>query len=187
MSLLPEHSLGFINLWSYPLLYGIITIIAMSKIPNANKKKILTFPKHKNTKHGLNLGSIGFVFGKGLIVYSILVPIKLFNVYFYIGTIIYLLGLILSVYSMWIFSKSDLSQPVTGGIYKVSRHPMQVMSFVMWIGIAIVSQTGIMLILVFLFCILSYPSLKAQENYCIDKYGDKYYDYMKKTPRYLFF
>lgn len=187
MKLLPEHSLGLLNIWWYPLFYGFISIIVMSKISKDKKKRILAFPKHKNSKDRFISGFITFVFGKGLIIYSIFVPIKSFTVYFYVGTIIYILGLLLSVYAMWTFSKSDLSQPVTDGIYKISRHPMQVMNLIMWIGIAIVSQAWIVVIYVILFGILSYPSFKAQENYCIEQYGDKYYEYMKKTPRYLLF
>ncbi|QUI24943.1 isoprenylcysteine carboxylmethyltransferase family protein [Vallitalea pronyensis] len=187
MHLLPEHTLGLLNIWLYPLLYGMITMLVMVNISHAQKKKILTFPKAKKTKRGPQLSSIGFMFGKGLILYSVLVPIRSFNVYFYMGTVIYVLGLVLSVYAMWYFSKSDLSQPVTGGIYRLSRHPMQVMSFIMWFGIAIVSQTFFMVILVVLYGVLSYPSLKAQENYCMKAYGASYNDYMKKTPRYLFF
>ncbi len=186
MQLFPEHSFGLLNIWWYPLFYGIVSILVMNKILKDKKKRILTFPKYKKDIEKFISGFVTFVFGKGLIIYSIFIPINPFTFYFYVGTIIYLVGLFSSVYAMWTFSKVDLSESVTDGIYKISRHPMQVMNFIMWIGIGIVSETWIVIICALLFAILSYPSLKAQEKYCIDQYGDKYFEYMKKTPRYLF-
>ncbi len=180
MQLLLQHSFGLLNIWWYPLIYGIVTILVMNTISKDKRKKILTFPKSIS-------GIASFILGKGLIIYSLFVPLKPFTVHFYIGTIIYLIGLFSSVYAMWSFSKADLSEPVTYGIYRISRHPMQVMSFVMWIGIGIVSGTWIVIICAILFAVVSYPSLKVQEKYCLAKYGDRYREYMERTHRYLFF
>jgi protein-S-isoprenylcysteine O-methyltransferase Ste14 len=187
MQLFPEYSFRLLNIWWYPLFYGIISILVMSKISKDKKKRILTFPKYKSVKEKFASGFVTFVFGKGLIIYSFFVPLNLFTFNFYVGTIIYLVGLFSSVYAMWTFSEAELSEPVTNGIFKISRHPMQVMNFIMWIGIGIVSGTWIVIICAVLFAILSYPSLKSQEKYCIDKYGDKYNKYMKETPRWILF
>jgi protein-S-isoprenylcysteine O-methyltransferase Ste14 len=153
-------------------------MLVMNNISKDKKRKILAFPKSL-------LGLASFMVGKALILYSLFVPIKPFTINFFIGTTIYIFGLISSVYAMWTFSKADLDQPVTHGLYKLSRHPMQVMSFVMWLGIAIVSCTWIMIVCALLFAIASLPSLVAQEQYCIDKYGDVYKSYIKITPRYF--
>ncbi len=90
-----------------------------------------------------------------------------------------------SVYAMWTFSQAELSKPVTKGIYRISRHPMQVMAIVMWIGIGLASGVWLLVIFAFLLGVLSYPSFKAQERFCVNKYGEEYLEYIKKTPRYL--
>jgi len=59
------------------------------------------------------------------------------------------------------------------------------LTIVIWIGIDIASGTWILIIFAFILGVISYPSLKAQERTCIDKYGKKYLDYIKKTSRYL--
>lgn len=159
-------------------MYGLVTLLVMRLIPKDKKKKILSFPKSVS-------GLASFIFGKALIVYSLFIPVNLLTPNFIVGTVVYLIGLVLSVYSMWTFSKADLNKPVTHGIYKVSRHPMQVMSFVMWFGIGIISGGWVVIICVLLFAIISYPSLVAQEMYCLDKYGDTYKKYMYTTSRYL--
>lgn len=93
MYLFPNHALGLNNLWWYPLIYGLATLLVMSRISKDKKKKILSFPKSIS-------GLAGFVIGKALILYSLFIPIKLFTPNFFIGTEVYLIGLILSVYAM---------------------------------------------------------------------------------------
>ena len=77
------------------------------------------------------------------------------SIYFYLGIIVYSIGIISSVYAMYTFSKADLSRPVTSGIYKYSRHPMQVMYYLSWIGLGFISGTWIMIIYAIIFPILA--------------------------------
>ena len=187
MQLLPEHSLGFQNAWWLALAYGILSIGIMIFLPKERRKRILTFPTFNTKFEKIFSGLALFVFGRGLIVYSLFIPLTLFTPYFFIGIPVDLAGMVASVYSMWIFSKADLSKPVIKGIYKITRHPMQVMGVIMWIGIGIAAGNWILIACALLLGIVSYPSLKAQERFCIDKYGEEYIEYMNKTPRYLFF
>ena len=58
---------------------------------------------------------------------------------------------------------------------------MQVMGIIMSTGIGIAAGNWIIIICAFLLTLISYPSLKAQERFCIDKYGKEYITYIKKT------
>ncbi len=185
MQLIPEHSLGFQNTWWFSLAYGILSMGIMIFLPKERRKRILTFPKFNTKFEKLFSGLALFVFGRGLIVYSVFIPLQLYTTHFFIGIFVYLIGMILSVYSMWSFSQANLSKPVTNGIYKITRHPMQVMGIIMWIGIGVAAGNWILIACAFLLGIVSYPSLKAQERFCIEKYGEEYITYMKKTPRYI--
>jgi protein-S-isoprenylcysteine O-methyltransferase Ste14 len=187
MQLIPEHYLGFQNVWWFSLAYGILSIGIMMFLPKERRKRILTFPKFNSKFEKILSGLSLFVFGRGLIVYSIFIPVILFNVYFFIGIFVYLIGMISSVYAMWSFSQAELSTPITNGIYKITRHPMQIMGIIMWIGIGIAAGNWILIACAFLLGVVSYPSLKAQERFCIEKYGEDYINYMKKTPRYILF
>ncbi len=44
-------------------------------------------------------------------------------------------SLIGSVIAMLNFAKTERDKPVVTGIYRLSRHPIQIMAVVMWIGI----------------------------------------------------
>lgn len=186
MQLIPAHSIGFQNAWLFSLVYGLLSIGIMVFLPKERRKRILTFPKFNSKYEKIFSGLALFVFGRGLIVYSIFIPLKIYTVNFYIGTAIYIIGMISSVYSMWLFSQADLAKPVTNGIYKITRHPMQVMGIIMWIGIGFATENWILVVCALLLGVVSYPSLKAQERFCIEKYGEEYIVYMSKTPRYIF-
>lgn len=185
MVFIPEATFGYYNAWILTLVYGIFSILVMAFLPKERRKRIMTFPKFNSKIEKIAVGLTSFIFGRGLILYSIFLPLKLFTISFYIGIGLYCLGMFSSVYAMWSFSQADLSKPVTGGIYKITRHPMQIMSILMWIGIGIASENWIVIACTLLLGILYYPSFKAQERFCEEKYGAEYADYMKRTPRYL--
>ena len=187
MQILPEHSLGVQNAWLFSLAYGILSIGIMMFLPKERRKRILTFPSFKSRKEKIFSGLSLFVFGRGLLIYSIFLPLKISTAGFYVGTAVYLIGMISSVSAMWVFSQADLARPVTHGIFRLTRHPMQIMSIIMWTGIGIAAGNWILIVCALLMGIVSYPSLKAQERFCIEKYDDEYLTYMKKTPRYLLF
>ena len=185
MQLLPLHAIGIINLWIFPFIYGLISIIMLNYISKDARKKILTFPKGNKKENTLMF--ISFLLGKGLIIYSIFIPININSRFFLIGVCIYLMGLIISSIAILTFANADLSKPITKGIYKFSRHPMQVMNYVMWIGIGIISQTWVVIFCTIIFAVVSFPSIKRQEKYCVNRYGNEYIRYMNETPRYIFF
>ncbi len=187
MEFFPNHAIQLSNLFWFPMLYGISSLLVMSNISKEGKKRILTFPKYKSKANKFFSIFFMLIFGKLIIIYSVFVPIKAFTVYFYLGLVIYTFGIFCSVYAMWIFSKADLSHPVTKGIYKYSRHPMQVMYYLSWIGLGFISGTWIIIIYAIIFPILTIPSLIAQETDCTEKYGIEYTKYLKQTPRFLFF
>jgi len=187
MELFPKHSLELFNLFWFPMIYGILIIIVMLNVKKESKNRILTYPKNDNKI--IQFFSLGFmiVFGKLIILYSIFVPIIAFTVYFYIGVIIYMVSISCSVYAMYYFSKADTSRPVTSSIYKYSRHPMQVMFYLSWIGLGLISGTWIIIIYTIIFSVLIIPSLVSQEKDCVEQYGDEYVEYLKRTPRFIFF
>ena len=187
MEFFPIHSISIFNLFWFPLIYGIISLFIMGNITKDSKKRILTFPKYSNKLSKAFSIFFMIIFGKLSIVYTLFVPIKADSILFYIGVVIYSVGIFCSVYAMWIFSKADLSNPVTKGIYKYTRHPMQIMYYLSWIGLGLISGTWIIIIYAIIFPLLAIPSLVAQELDCIDKYGAEYIEYLKRTPRFLFF
>ena len=187
MEFFPVHTIQVVNLYLFPLVYGIISFFIMRNFSKDSKKRILSFPQYKNKYNRFFSLFFMIVFGKLIIVYSIFVPINANTIYFYIGIIIYAFGIFCSVYAMYQFLKADSSRPITTGIFKYTRHPMQVMYYFSWIGLGLISGTWIIIIYAIVFPILAIPSLIAQEEDCSNKYGPEYLEYLEKTPRFLIF
>ena len=168
----------------YFLIYAILTLIIMKFINKQQKEKILTSVKSNNSIMNLVI-FISRIFRYAIIGLSIFMPLDIYSKRFFVGTLVYFCGLILSVTSMWQFSKVGISQPITSGLYRISRHPMHVMFWIMLFGVAISLNQTFFTVLVLGFCTSSYPMFSMQEKFCIEKYGISYKRYMDKTPRLL--
>jgi protein-S-isoprenylcysteine O-methyltransferase Ste14 len=76
-------------------------------------------------------------------------------------------------------------EPVTGGIYRYSRHPVYIGVFVQYIGIGIASASGLFLLLVLVEIALSIVITPSEERFCLEKYGETYREYIANTPRWI--
>lgn len=174
------------NLFWYFVVYGVITWLVMRFIKPNMRKKILTSTPAKTTFEKLS-GLISRVLRLIAMLMSIIIPINIEMLQFFIGTFIYFGGLILTTLAIWQYAQAELDSPITNGLYKISRHPMQVMFFVMLIGIALVANNWLYTIIIAAFAITSYPLFIMQERFCIDRYGKTYIEYMQSTPRIILF
>jgi len=186
MKFTPEITIGFWNAWWFVIAYILVNVIPIFYYPKHFAKRVFTIPKFGNRKERI-LSTLNFFFYFGAIGISIFLPLKLHTNWFLIGLIISIIGFILYTLSMINFATTPPDQPVTKGVYRISRNPMQVTAILIWIGVGITTASWIILLLCVLQGIFSYPSMIAQERFCIDKYGEPYLQYMQKSPRYLIF
>jgi protein-S-isoprenylcysteine O-methyltransferase Ste14 len=59
--------------------------------------------------------------------------------------------------------------------------------FFAYIGIGLISNSWIFLIITFVDIIIIILFVKYEEKFCLEKYGEEYKNYMKKTPRWIGF
>ena len=130
---------------------------------------------------------LNFMLYIGVMSYCTLLPLKLGTHWFPAGLAIFTMGMILYTMAMINYANTLTDSPVMKGIYRVSRHPMQVMALIVWIGAGIATASWVIIAASVAQGILSYPSMVAQERFCIEKYGETYRDYMKTSPRYFLF
>ncbi|MDE6663374.1 MAG: isoprenylcysteine carboxylmethyltransferase family protein [Lachnospiraceae bacterium] len=122
----------------------------------------------------------------GILLYPIFITVKVnFSWQFYIGLICYFLGLCLCVVTMVDFSSPDNTELNTNGIYKLSRNPMYIAYFVCFMGMALLTESLIMLGLILVFQISAHWIILAEERWCIEKFGEAYEQYMKRVRRYI--
>ena len=123
----------------------------------------------------------------GSLVLLIFTPLKIGNPVFIVGVIVSVLGVIGLEKALLDFRNTPLGQPVTRGIYTISRHPQIVMSSVVLLGGCIAIGSWIAVLLMLAARILSHFGILAEEEICLKQYGDDYRAYMDRVPRYFLF
>ena len=135
MEFMPDLSIGWLNGW---ILLAIEFLIQGTLL--------LIFPKDVvsrlfdrsdwNVKQRVFLIA-GKVFSLACLILIVLTPLKIDSNFFIIGLIVYVIGLVGLVVAMLNFKDTPLDQPVTKGIYTISRHPQIVALFIIFLGICV--------------------------------------------------
>lgn len=131
------------------------------------------------------IGNIANILWLLLLGYSIFLPLLLDTFWFYIGLLIYCLGVLLLLFSTLSFIHAPRDKLIEDGVYQFSRHPMYLATFLICLGsgIAAVSYSFIALSILLVLC-LHHEAL-VEERYCLKMYNDVYKDYMNRVPRWI--
>ena len=105
--------------------------------------------------------------------------------WFYIGLIIYSLGLVLYIVSIVNYAKPKMNGINVNGLYRISRNPMYIAFFIYFFGCALLTHSWILLALLIIFQISAHWIILSEERWCIMKFGDEYIKYMNKVRRYI--
>ncbi len=180
MSLIPAFELGLWNAWILivPLLVTwIFTITLMLK----RGEKMPQFRRRKERILSNLLTLSIFV----PFIYSIFLPLKLGTAWFYVGFLIYLVGMIFIITADLAFTTTPTDKPVTKWVYHFSRNPMDVGWLLIYLGIAVSCISWIYL----LFAVIAIVAMRGmaiiEEAMCLGRYGKSYREYMNRTPRWI--
>jgi protein-S-isoprenylcysteine O-methyltransferase Ste14 len=186
MSWLPAFDLGLWNAWIlmlyYPL-HPLIMIVVDKAVGTGDmSEKMGDLPDEKGEKRVFVIGMVVILL---LFVYSIFLPLKLGTVWFYAGFTIYLVGLVMFLTATVNIATTPLGQPFTKGMYRYSRHPLFFSSSVTFVGISVASASWIFLLVTVVIIVLQTSLAIAEEQGCLETYGDEYKEYLNRTPRWI--
>ena len=180
MSFIPDFELGLWNAWILiiPLIVfwiGGVKFLFSKRMPEA------TPPSEKNKILSYLLVIIMF----GSFIYSIFMPLKLVTIWFSIGLVVYLVGLVLIAITMINFSTTPMNKPVTKGVYRYSRNPMFIGWFVLYFGIAIACISWVYIVITVLFILIMAHLSPFEEAITLEHYGKPYKEYIERTPKWI--
>ena len=118
-------------------------------------------------------------------LYSIFLPLKLGTFWLYAGLPIYLLALVMALAFSISFATAPLGEPITKGVYAISRHPGYFALFLGYVGIGIACASWVFLLCALAWIISWNFGVAEEERILLDKYGDAYREYMSRTPRWI--
>jgi protein-S-isoprenylcysteine O-methyltransferase Ste14 len=182
---LPEISFGWRCAWWYVAVFVLVNLAFVLPRGSRTGRRLIALPRFESRKEKLlSLASVG-LFGRGMMIYSVFITIKLDTVWFYPGTAIYVAGLGIYTAALASFTSTPLDQPVVTGVYRFSRHPMQLSAVIMWLGVALATLSWVVAVACLFQCLRFKPFLKAQERACREQYGYAYREYEDRVPRFL--
>ena len=185
MELFPDLELGLFNGWILIVLFYVVYGIMLIFFP----KRVVARLYDRSGQRDYQV--LRRLFGSILvflwIIMVILTPLKTGDVVFMIGISIYSLGLIGFVIALLNYKNTPVDQPVTSGLYRISRHPQQLTISVSFLGISIAIGSWLAFAFIILGVIGAHYKILAEEEACLEQYGESYKNYMERIPRYFLF
>lgn len=181
-----NFELGIFNAYLLLLIYFVLSILPFVFKRNKRLKEISP-TNVKGDDFAKAICWLCFIVFILAFIVSFFLPIVFNSIFFYIGIVLWIIGIIIvsSVFISWV--KTSSGKPVTTGAYKYSRNPMYISFFFTYIGVGIVSVSWVFLMLTFVYIFITIIFVEYEEKTCIEKYGDAYRIYMKDTPRWISF
>lgn len=183
MELFPTLRLGWLNGWLFwPFIHFATEGLTKSLPPSVSRRLLDSGAwTHRDKTIALLSGIPALAY----LALLILTPLRIHSLLLPIGIAIFAVWVGACVHSICMFAKTPEDQPVTRGLYRISRNPQTVGMFIAIIGasIAIGSWTALGVALV--WGVFLHARVLAEEKTCLAKYGEAYRQFMAHVPRYL--
>jgi protein-S-isoprenylcysteine O-methyltransferase Ste14 len=185
MELFPALELGWLNGWILlVVLYGIFGMLLLS-FPKTVVARLYAYDRSRWSKKQRAYHVIGKLLVLVNIVLTILTPLRVGSTDFILGVVLFAIGLTGFTIALLNFKNTPLNQPITKGLYSMSRHPQALMLLVAGVGISLAIGSWIALLLLVTASLFGRSRILAEERTLLEQYGDSYRDYMERVPRYL--
>jgi protein-S-isoprenylcysteine O-methyltransferase Ste14 len=139
LSWIPDFEIGIWNAWIF-IIWPIVINMSGSfivKDKEVIKRLRVSIPmKFEKILNVIKMASI--IIG---VIYSIFLPLQLNTIWFYIGLVIFLSGLILQLTVLYTFRKAKSDGPFTTGSYRYSRHPLYFGLFLIIISMGLIHNS----------------------------------------------
>lgn len=185
MTWLPDLSLGWLNGWIVVALLALTDGVLFLIFPKDVVKRL--WDRSGWDRPQVALTVLGKLCGLVCLVLLVLSPLKLGSAVFVVGAIVTALGLAGLVKALVDFRNTPPGEPVTRGLYTLSRHPQIVMSSVVLLGGCIAIGSWAALLALLAGRVAAHFGILGEEKVCLAQYGDEYRAYLDRVPRYFIF
>jgi protein-S-isoprenylcysteine O-methyltransferase Ste14 len=185
MELMPAMRMGWLNGWILVCLLFLTYGIVLKLFPKEVVARL--YDKSGRGRRDKAMICVGAVLAAAYFLLIIVTPLKLGSGVLVAGLAVYVLGLAGFLTALIQFRNTPPGEPVTGGLYRLSRHPQQLSFFVIFLGVSIAVGSWLVLLIQAVSALFLHARVLAEERACLQRYGDSYRSYMKRVPRYLLF
>lgn len=185
MELIPALQIGWLNGWIPLAILCLTEGLLLLAFPKDVVARLFDRSGWSRKQEAFTV--MGKAFSLACLVLIVLTPFKLGSGVFIAGVILYALGLAGLVLALFNFKDTPLGQPVSRGVYRISRHPQLAALFVLFLGMCVAIGSWLALFTLVASRLLQHYGILAEEEACLRQYGDAYRAYMKRVPRYFLF
>jgi len=185
MEWLPALRIGWLNGWIFWLLLSVTDLVLFRLFPKAVVTRL--FDRSGWSRKQVLFTVLGKWCALLCLVLITFTPLKLGSAVFWLGGLVAALAWIGLVKALFDFRRTPPDQPVTHGMYTISRHPQIVMSSLILLGACFAVGSWAAVLMWVAARVFSHYGILAEEEVCLKKYGDSYRTYMERVPRYFVF
>jgi len=185
MTLFPPLNLGWLNGWIPIVIFYVIFLTLLKIFPKDTVDRL--YEDSGWTLEQARPAKIGLPFALAAMILIILTPLKTNQPFFWIGLASALIGQSGFLYSLHTFNVTPPGEPVTAGLYKISRNPQWVTFAVVMVGFSLMVGSWTILVLLAVRLVMNHFRILGEEQALEGQYGESYRSYKESVPRYFIF
>lgn len=185
MSIFPPLSLSWLNGWlPIAMFYGSFLVL-LKIFPKDTVDRL--YDDSGWTLEIARPAKIGLPFALAAMILILFTSLKIGQPIFWVGLILALIGQAGFIYSLYSFNITPLDEPVSTGLYRISRNPQWVTFAVVMIGFSFMVGSWTVLALLAIRFLMNHFRILGEERALEDQYGESYLSYKNTVPRYFVF
>jgi protein-S-isoprenylcysteine O-methyltransferase Ste14 len=184
MSLIPTFKIGVWNAWLFMSVFILQMLVIMFARKRVSERSHVPAEARKTLLERYT-GNVATFVWLAALGYSIFLPLQLGTIWFYIGLFVFTIGLILITAATFIFISAGPDQLITTGVYRYSRHPVYLATFLIFLSAGIVSLSMLFICFSVILAFCLHKEALIEERYCAGKHRGDYQKYMNDVPRWI--
>jgi len=187
MSLVPAFEIGLWNAWIFMVLFLAASTVPFYIDKETSEKMTEGEPGESELERTTRIAHViaHIVILPFTLIYSIFLPLKLGTLWFVAGLPICLLALAMILMFSVSLVTAPHGEPITKGVYAISRHPAYFGFFLGFVGIGTACASWVFLLCALVHIVSWHFGVIEEERNLLERYGDAYREYMNRTPRWI--
>jgi protein-S-isoprenylcysteine O-methyltransferase Ste14 len=185
MALFPPLSIGWLNGWIPLVAFYASYLILLKIFPPKTVSRL--YDNTGWTDSQARYARIGLPFALGAMILILFTPLAIGKPVFWVGLALALIGQVGFFSALHSFNITPLNEPVTSGLYRVSRNPQWVAFAIILLGFSLMVGSWTVLVLLSVRLTMNHFRILGEERALEGQYGEAYLQFKKAVPRYLLF
>ena len=185
MELFPEFGLSWTGGWTLMLGFYLVFILFLRSFPKEVTNRLYELSGwqrvHPLINRTVSLATFGYL------ALFIATPLSSDERVLRLGLLLFFVGFVGLFSALFMFARTPLEEPITGGLYRFSRNPQWVFLALMTLGNCIAIGSWAAVILLAIMVIGYHFRLLGEEEVLTEQYGESYREYLRQVPRYFLF